>query len=223
MRLERERHPVRAAPLEPHPARVAPLEPHPVRTAPLGPHPARVALLELIRRDGVVTATGAARELGGSTGLYSFHLRQLARHGVIEEAPAPRGRVRPWRLAGPGTAGPPQEQSEKESGKRPGEQQPRPVSNTGLSAVARGLEDESYRRWLEHRDAAPGRWRQDEAFSQVLYLTPDEMAGMAEVIRALIAQYRHREASPAARPPEAAPVAVVARLFPLLGYNLNRA
>ena len=217
MRLEREPHLVRAAPLGPHPADAAPLGPHPARPEALGPHPARAALLELIRRDGVVTATGAARELGGSTGLYSFHLRQLARHGVIEEAPAPRGRVRPWRLAGPGTAGPPEEQSEeqseKESGERPGEQQPRPVGNAELSAVARGLEDESYRRWLEHRDAAPGRWRRDEAFSQVLYLTPDEMAGMAEVIRALIAQYRHREASPAARPPEAAPVAVVARLF----------
>jgi hypothetical protein len=82
--------------------------------------------------------------------------------------------------------------------------------------VARGLEDESYQRWLEHRDAAPGRWRRDEAFSEVLYLTPDEMAGMAEVIRALIGQYEHREDRPSARPAEAAPVAVVARLFPLL-------
>ena len=204
MRMERERHSVRATALE--------------------PHPVRVALLELIRRDGVVTATGAARELGGSTGLYSFHLRQLARYGVLEEAPAPRGRVRPWRLARPGTAGPAEEQSgeqpgeqpEEQRGEQPGEQQPGPVSDAELSAVARGLEDESYRRWLEHRAAAPGRWRRDEAFSQVLYLTPDEMAGMAEVIRVLVAQYRHREARPAARPPEAAPVAVVARLFPLL-------
>jgi predicted ArsR family transcriptional regulator len=171
----------------------------------LEPHPVRAALLELIQREGVVTATDAARELGGSTGLYSFHLRQLARYGVIEEAPAPRGRVRPWRLAQTGTAAP------------PSEQQLRPVSDAELSAVARGLEDESYRRWLEHRYAAPGRWRHDEAFSQVLYLTPEEMAGMAEVIRALIAQYRHREDRPAARPADAGPVAVVARLFPLLG------
>jgi predicted ArsR family transcriptional regulator len=166
----------------------------------LEPHPVREALLDLIRREGVVTATDAARELGGSTGLYSFHLRQLARHGAIEEAPAPGGRVRPWRLAGPGAAGPPEQ----------------PVSDAALSTVARGLEDESYQRWLEHRDAAPGRWRRDEAFSQVLYLTPDEMAGMAEVIRALIAQYQHREDRPSARPAQTAPVAVVARLFPLL-------
>jgi hypothetical protein len=168
-------------------------------------HPVRAALLELIRRQGVVTATDAARELGGSTGLYSFHLRQLARHGVIEEAPAPGGRVRPWRLAEPGGTRSPQPP------------EPGPVSDAELSVVARGLEDESYRRWLEHRDAAPGRWRRDEAFSQVVYLTPEEMAGMAEVIRALISQYRHREDRPAARPPDTAPVAVVARLFPLLG------
>jgi predicted ArsR family transcriptional regulator len=172
--------------------------------AGLEAHPVRAALLELIRREGVVTATDAARELGGSTGLYSFHLRQLARYGVIEEAPPPRGRVRPWRLAEPGAVRSPEQ---------PGSG---PVSDAELSAVARGLEDESYRRWLEYRDAAPGRWRHDEAFSQVVYLTPDEMAGMAEVVRALIGQYRHREDRPAARPADAAPVAVVARLFPLL-------
>ena len=170
----------------------------------LKPHPARAALLELIRREGVVTATDAARELGGSSGLYSFHLRQLARYGVIEEAPAPRGRARPWRLAESGAASP-----------QPA--WPSPVSDAELSAMARGLEDESYRRWLEHRGAAPPHWRRDEAFSQVVYLTPDEMAGMAQVIQALIAQYRHREDRPAARPPDAAAVAVVARLFPLLG------
>jgi predicted ArsR family transcriptional regulator len=165
-------------------------------------HPVREALLELIGRAGVVTATAAARELGGSTGLYSFHLRQLARFGIIEEAPSAGGRVRPWRLA--------------RAGGSPDQASSRPVSDAELSEVARGLEDESYRRWLDQRDTAPATWRRDEAFSQVVYLTPDEMAGMAEVIRALLAQYRHREVRPATRPPEAAPVAVVARLFPLL-------
>jgi predicted ArsR family transcriptional regulator len=172
-------------------------------------HPVREALLELIGRDGVVTATAASRELGGSTGLYSFHLRQLARFGIIEEAPSAGGRVRPWRLARPGPATAPDQPGSRPAGSRP-------VSDSELSEVARGLEDESYRRWLDQRDTAPGPWRRDQAFSQVLYLTPDEMAGMAEVIRALLAQYRHREVRPAARPPEAAPVAVVARLFPLL-------
>src|ERR1700723_1166158 len=67
-------------------------------------HPVRAALLELIGRDGTGTATTAARELGGSPGLYSFHLRRLARFGIIEEAPSGPGRVRPWRLARAGAA-----------------------------------------------------------------------------------------------------------------------
>jgi hypothetical protein len=175
------------------------------RDAPdLEPHPVRAALVELIRREGAITATDAARELGGSTGLYSFHLRRLARYGVIEEAPGARGRVRPWRLAQERAA---VGDAEPNAG---GPEVP------GLGEVARGLEDESYRRWLEYREAAPRRWRRDEAFSQVVYLTPEEMAGMAEVIRALIGQYRYREDRPAQRPAGAAPVAVVARLFPLL-------
>jgi hypothetical protein len=170
----------------------------------LGPHPVRDALLELLRRDGIVTATSAAAELGGSSGLYSFHLRRLAEYGLIEEAPGPRGHVRPWRLAGPGTDGAPADTGS------------RPLTDAQLSAMARGLEDESYLHWLSRRDAAPAQWRRDEVFSQVVFLTPDEMAGMANVIRALIAQYRQRETRPSARPPEAAPVAIVSRLFPLL-------
>ena len=170
----------------------------------LGEHPVRDALLDLLRRDGVVTATSAAGELGGSSGLYSFHLRRLAEYGLIEEAPAPRGHVRPWRLAG------------QEAPGAPPASQPRPLTDAQLSDMARGLEDESYQRWLEHRDSAPARWRRDEAFSQVAYLTPEEMAGLANVIRALIAQYQHRDTVPSARPPGAAPVAVLSRLFPLL-------
>jgi DNA-binding transcriptional ArsR family regulator len=169
-----------------------------------GQHPVREALLELLRRDGVVTATSAAARLGGSSGLYSFHLRRLAEAGLVEEAPARRGRVRPWRLAA------------AEAPSAPAAREPGPVSSAELSDMARGLEDESYLRWREHRDAAAEQWRHDEAFSQVIYLTPEEMAGVASVIRALIAQYQHREADPAARPAGAAPVAVVSRLFPLL-------
>jgi hypothetical protein len=160
-------------------------------------HPVRAALMELIAARGAVTSAQAARELGGSSGLYSFHLRQLARYGLIEEAPAGRGRVRPWRLT---TAAP----------------APVAAPTTDLDGLARGLEDASYQRWLDQRDRAPARWRRDEAFSQVLYLTPRELAEMGSAIRELIGRYRQREDRPATRPAGAAPVAVVARLFPLL-------
>lgn len=164
---------------------------------PLPEHPVRLALLDLLAEAGALTATEAARRLGKSSGLCSFHLRQLARHGLIEEAPAGRGRVRPWRLrwegepAGTGTA---------------------PVDE----ALARGLEDESYQRWRSARASAPAAWRVDEAFSEVVHLTPAELSELAGAIRSALAGYRDRDQS-AIRPAGAAPVAAIVRLFPLLG------
>jgi hypothetical protein len=157
-------------------------------------HPVRAALLDLLGRVATVTATEAAQKLGGNTGLHSFHLRQLERYGLVEEVPGRTGRRRPWRLVDPA----------------------RPAGSEGLDLLARGLEDESYQRWLAVRDRAPERWRKDEAFSQVVYLTPRELSEVGAVIRRALARYRTREGSPAHRPPDAAPVAVVARLFPLL-------
>jgi len=146
--------------------------------------------MDLLRERGTVTSTGAAEALGGTSGLYSFHLRQLARYGLVEEAPAVDNRARPWRLAG--------------------EREP-----DDLGELARGLEDESYRRWLAARGEAPERWRVDEAFSQVVHLTPDELTALAASIRGLLRRYRGRDNRPASRPEGAAPVAVVSRLFPL--------
>ncbi|MGW4813746.1 helix-turn-helix domain-containing protein [Kitasatospora cineracea] len=65
---------------------------------PLPDHPVRLALLDLLAETGTATATGAAARLGLSSGLCSFHLRQLARYGLVEEVPARAGRSRPWRL-----------------------------------------------------------------------------------------------------------------------------
>jgi Helix-turn-helix domain len=170
------------------------VQPRDRTVAALLSHPVRKALLDLLGRAGTVTATEAARELGGNTGLHSFHLRQLERYGLVEEVPGRTGRRRPWRLVDP----------------------QRPAGADGLDLLARGLEDESYQRWLAMRDRAPERWRKDEAFSQVVYLTPGELREVGAVIRRAVARYRPREESPAHRPPGAAPVAVVARLFPLL-------
>ncbi|MFJ8439376.1 winged helix-turn-helix domain-containing protein [Kitasatospora griseola] len=64
---------------------------------PLPDHPVRIALLDLLAEAGTVTSTGAAARLGLSSGLCSFHLRQLARYGLVEEVPQ-GGRARPWRL-----------------------------------------------------------------------------------------------------------------------------
>src|SRR5262245_2459399 len=60
-------------------------------------HPLRLTLIGLLRREGPLTATQAAELLEVSDALASFHLRQLAKYGLVEEAGGGRGRERPWR------------------------------------------------------------------------------------------------------------------------------
>ncbi|WP_369207831.1 ArsR family transcriptional regulator, partial [Streptomyces sp. PU-14G] len=143
-------------------------------------HEVRTALLELLAEVGAVTATEAAGRLGYSSGLCSFHLRQLARHGHIEEAPHAGGRARPWRLR-----------------RQPQAAEAAPAE---FGALARGLEDESWQRWLAQRDQAPEEWRHEEAFSAVAYLTPEEMTRVADAVRRALAPYQDREQRPLARP-----------------------
>ncbi|WP_055545988.1 winged helix-turn-helix domain-containing protein [Streptomyces sp. NBRC 110028] len=165
-------------------------------------HHVRTDLLDLLAEVGAVTATEAASRLGYSSGLCSFHLRQLARHGYIEEAPHSGGRARPWRLR-----------------RHTPETAARGTAAEEFGELARGLEDESWRRWLSRRDEAPPAWRHDEAFSAVAHLTPEEMSRVTDAIRRALAPYQDREQRPLARPEGARPVALIARLFPLLPHS----
>jgi len=61
-------------------------------------HPLR-RRMEKELRNGPVTATSLAKALGESSGLTSYHLRELAKHGFVEEVPElAKGRERWWRF-----------------------------------------------------------------------------------------------------------------------------
>ena len=171
----------------------------------LAAHPVREGLLALLAR-GPVTANEAARQLGESSGSCSFHLRQLARAGLVEEAPvapgAGSGRRRPWRLAPSSLTDPLRHEN--------------PVVRPELGELLRELEDEGYRRWLAGRSQVERRWQADEAASHVLWLTPEEMTAVTAAIRAVAGRYSTRDADPVSRPPDARPMALISRVFPLL-------
>jgi DNA-binding transcriptional ArsR family regulator len=60
-------------------------------------HPIRIRLLEELR-NGPATATMLARELGESSGATSYHLRELAKAGLVEDEPERgNGRDRWWK------------------------------------------------------------------------------------------------------------------------------
>src|ERR1700685_3666291 len=66
-----------------------------VRTLRALGHPVRIALIEELSLGGAMTATQVGERIGESATTCSFHLRQLAKYGFVEEAGGGKGRGRP--------------------------------------------------------------------------------------------------------------------------------
>jgi DNA-binding transcriptional ArsR family regulator len=61
-------------------------------------HPRRLRIHHFLEANGPATSAMLARELGLNTGATSYHLRELADHGLVEEMPEQaHGRERWWR------------------------------------------------------------------------------------------------------------------------------
>lgn len=77
-------------------------------------HPQRLRMLGILRVNGPATATSLAARLSMNTGATSYHLRQLAKHGFIEEDEG-RGNARDrwWRARHELTAFPPADENEE--------------------------------------------------------------------------------------------------------------
>ncbi len=83
-------------------------KPLPFRARAIGPeelkalaHPLRMAMYDYLAEHGSATASQLGRHLGESSGQTSYHLRQLEKHGFVEDDPAhERGRDRWWRAVG---------------------------------------------------------------------------------------------------------------------------
>ena len=148
-------------------------------------HPLRLALLDLLA-GGPLTASQAAARLGTTSGATSFHLRQLARFGLVEAVDGRNAKEKPWRLT---------------------------ASDEGDRMDER--DDQRYARWRARRDDYPEHWRRQAAATFTVHLTPTELDALAASILDLVAPYFDREQDPAARPADSSPVALVTRLFPL--------
>lgn len=167
-------------------------------------HPIRLALVGLLRRDGPLTATQAAERLGESSGSCSFHLRQLARYGLVEPADGGRGREKPWRATAMFTAWPDTAET------------PELAAATGLlrSVIAERY-FEALMKWLDSSPGEPARWQEAAHFGDtLLYVTADELKELAEQERALMDRYLARQTRPELRPPGARLVTYLHLAFP---------
>lgn len=61
-------------------------------------HPVRLELLNLLQREGQLTASRCAELLGLTPKVCSYHLNLLGTYGLIAETGEGKGRARPWRL-----------------------------------------------------------------------------------------------------------------------------
>lgn len=170
-------------------------------------HPVRLALVGLLRREGPLTATQAAESVGESPSSCSFHLRQLAKYGLVEEAPGGRGRERPWRATALHT------------------RWPNVARDPALAAAAELLSAvvverlfENVMHWLERRADDPPEWQEAAEFGDtLLYLTADELAELERAIQSLYERYAERATAPEARPAGSRRVTAIHFAFPYPG------
>jgi DNA-binding transcriptional ArsR family regulator len=169
-------------------------------------HPVRLALLERLNLTGPLTATQAGERIGESPTTCSFHLRQLAKYGFVEEAGGGSGRARPWRLTA--------------RGMRFSTEHDDPETNLAASTLAgmvRERQLERYRRWVESRASFPQAWRDAAEQSDiVIWMTADELKHLnEELVGSLVPRFRERQTNPDARPEGALPVELMIVSYPL--------
>jgi DNA-binding transcriptional ArsR family regulator len=169
-------------------------------------HPARLAILTEMHAGQVGTATGFAEVCGLSPSATSYHLRALARAGLVEEAPSRGdGRERLWQSvdrassiqvgAGP-AAGADSLQAEQE-----------------LVRAYLAAQDAKARDWLARWQDEDQEWYDAASFSgSVVNVTTDELLKLRDGLLDLLKPYG-RTARPEP-PPGARTVDIVFRTIP---------
>jgi DNA-binding transcriptional ArsR family regulator len=166
-------------------------------------HPDRLAILERLAEDGERTATELGSSVGISPSAASYHLRLLARFGLVVDAGGGAGRNRPWRAAGTGFSFEPAEHSEPAAEAA--------AQLLGSELVQRG-ERETLAFVRSESSMAP-EWRAaSHIANKTLRLTPDEAADLVRRLEELVEPYgRSTRPDP---PAGAHAVRLLIRLFP---------
>ena len=169
-------------------------------------HPVRIALIEALLLGGAMTATEVGERIGESPTTCSFHLRQLAKYGFVEEAGGGKGRARPWRLTTVGM----QFATAHDD----------PETEMAAGALVRMLRERQFGRyltWLETNKNFPRKWRDAAGSSEnLIYLTAGELEELSqEVLALLLPRFRERLTDPARRPPDAVPVEILMLAYPI--------
>ena len=167
-------------------------------------HPIRLELIGLLRRSGPLTATEAAKQIGESPSSCSFHLRQLAKYGLVEEAGGGQGRQRPWQATAAYTEWSNAADLDDEHQE----------AATMLSRVAVQRYFQQAMDWFGRRRSEPSEWVEANDFSDsVLYLTAAELHQLRADLEELVEPFFERLGDPTKRPRGARSVNFIRFLF----------
>ena len=161
--------------------------------------------MDVLLVEGQATSTRCAELVGESQANCSFHLRQLARYGLVEAAPTTSKKERPWRLT---------TTDQTWSAIQPDEHRTRAVAE--LERVFVEHEMTKLMRWERTAATYPETWRAAALRSAAqTWLTDAELADLGRQITELMLTYRDRLSDPTKRPPGSRPVRLLAVGYPL--------
>lgn len=171
-------------------------------------HPLRIEIMEIMGEVTEATASEVAARLGQSVANCSFHLRILAAGGFIERA-EPRGREKPWRAV------------HESRDIRPDEDPTSVEEAAHLAGLYVQRESARIMRFLREGMSREGevdpKWVNAVTVNtSSFWATPQEMAQVAEELRALLDRFEGRK-DPAKRPEGA----VKGRLFATINPDLD--
>lgn len=152
-------------------------------------HPLRLALLDRLMFFGEQTAAQCAEAVGSTASNCSYHLRILARIGLVEPGESADGRERPWRATATGLEFGPTEDT--------------PAARS-VEDLALARDEQLTRRARAEHDALPAPWRAAGAsHSYGLRVTAAELQALVAEIDALVRPYigLTREAAPESAQP----------------------
>src|SRR5882757_51368 len=141
-------------------------------------HPLRLDLLQLLGSGGPATAAQCGRVLGVSQASCSFHLRQLAKYGFVEDAgPGRDRRERQWRVT--------QQRLSIRNGTDGGTVVRQQIERLVVERELQAILDYSQR-----PDGASPEWQHKAGIvTMMAVLSPDEVADLKEKWIALITPY----------------------------------
>jgi DNA-binding transcriptional ArsR family regulator len=165
-------------------------------------HPVRIKLINALVLQGPATATELADRVGDTPANCSWHLRQLAKFGFIEEADdlPYKGRNRPWRWVPVGN---------RWGG--PDDSPAFAAASAEVSGTLLGIELSEHSAWEAGKADEPAEWQTAAFTSQnIAWLTAEELEEAANTIREVILRHHERTIDPSKRPNGSRPIRFIA-------------